>query len=414
MTEILHTLQEALLASVIIPLFENITIFSQNFLQAVVTPLFENAAIIVQNLLQAVDTLPEAITAAMAALPEAVATMQSAAAETDAPNRMLSVFREMDLERLNFSGTSLPLQIVLGVVMFGVALGIKTQHFKDVAKNPKLVLLGFTAQFILLPAVTFLLVLALNKVVTPTVALGMILVASCPGGNISNFMSSVAKANVALSVTLTAIATLGAIVLTPFNFAFWGSLYLKFAPSEATAFLRELHIDPVEMFKTVFILLGLPLILGMLFNHKFPKLTKKIFNPFKNISMIVFMALVVVMFAMNYNFFIRFIWAIFIVVLLHNIVALSAGYTVGSLFRADAPTRRTFAIETGIQNSGLGLVLLFNEAIFPTHLMIGGMAFIAGWWGIWHILSGLGIANIWARIPYDEGFKWRYFRRRKE
>ncbi|MEX0983076.1 MAG: bile acid:sodium symporter, partial [Bacteroidales bacterium] len=236
-----------------------------------------------------------------AALPDAAATI------TEAPNRMLLVFREMDLERLNFSGTSLPLQIVLGVVMFGVALGIKTQHFRDVAKSPKLVILGFSAQFILLPLVTFLLVLALNKVVTPTVALGMILVASCPGGNISNFMSSVAKANVALSVTLTAIATLGAIVLTPFNFAFWGSLYLKFAPSEATAFLRELHIDPVEMFKTVFILLGLPLILGMWFNHRFPKLTKKIFNPFKNGSMIVFMALVVVMFAMNYNFFIRFI-----------------------------------------------------------------------------------------------------------
>lgn len=325
-------------------------------------------------------------------------------------NRMLSIFQEMDKERLNFGGASLPLQIVLGVVMFGVALGIKTQHFKDVAKNPKLVLLGFTSQFIILPAVTFLLVLALNPVITPTVALGMILVASCPGGNISNFMSSVAKANVALSVTLTAIATLGAIVLTPFNFAFWGGLYLKFAPSEATAFLRELHIDPIEMFKTVFILLGVPLLLGMWFNHKFPKLTAKIFNPFKNGSMIVFLALVVVLFAMNYNFFIRFIGVIFIVVLLHNIVAISTGYSLGAIFRTDYPSRRTFAIETGIQNSGLGLVLLFNEAIFPTELKIGGMAFIAGWWGIWHILSGLGIANIWARIPYGKRFRWAYFR----
>lgn len=318
---------------------------------------------------------------------------------------MLSIFQEMDQERLNFGGASLPLQIVLGIVMFGVALGIKTQHFKDVAKNPKLVILGFSAQFILLPAVTFLLVLLLNKFITPTVALGMILVASCPGGNISNFMSSVAKANVALSVTLTAIATLGAIVLTPFNFAFWGSLYLNFAPSEATAFLRELHIDPVEMFKTVFILLGVPLLLGMWFNHKFPKITEKIFNPFKNASMVVFMALVVLLFAMNYSFFIRFIGVIFIVVLLHNLLALTTGYTVGRLFKTDVPSRRTFAIETGIQNSGLGLVLLFNEAIFPTHLMIGGMAFIAGWWGIWHILSGLGIANYWARKPYIDAKK---------
>jgi BASS family bile acid:Na+ symporter len=164
------------------------------------------------------------------------------------------------------------------------------------------------------------------------------------------------------------------------------------------------------MFKTVFILLGVPLLLGMWFNHKFPKLTAKIFNPFKNGSMVVFLALVVVLFAMNYSFFIRFIGYIFIVVLLHNIVALGTGYSLGTIFRTDVPSRRTFAIETGIQNSGLGLVLLFNEAIFPTELKIGGMAFIAGWWGIWHILSGLGIANIWARVPYDDRFRLKYFR----
>jgi bile acid:Na+ symporter, BASS family len=319
---------------------------------------------------------------------------------------MLATFQEMDNERLNFSGTSLPLQIVIGLVMFGVALGIKGQHFKNVAKNPKLVILGFVSQFILLPAITFLLTLAFSSVITPTVALGMILVASCPGGNISNFMSSVAKANVALSVTLTAIATLGAIVLTPFNFALWGGMYLKFASPEATAFLRELHIDPFEMFKTVVILLGIPLTAGMLFNHYFPKITAKIFNPMKNISMFIFMALVVVMFSMNYSFFIRFIGAIFVVVLVHNIVALATGWSVGRIFKVDVASRRTFTVETGIQNSGLGLVLLFNEAIFPKELMIGGMAFIAGWWGIWHILSGLGIANVMARIPYGERFRW--------
>ena len=325
---------------------------------------------------------------------------------------MLATFQEMDKEKLNFGGASLPLQIVLGFVMFGVALGIKGQHFKDVAKNPKLVILGFLSQFLLLPAVTFLLVLSLSSFITPTVALGMILVASCPGGNISNFMSSVAKANVALSVTLTAIATLGAIVLTPFNFALWGGLYLKFAPSEATAFLRELYIDPIEMFKTVLLLLGVPLALGMWFNYQFPKITAKIFNPLKNISMVIFLLLVVVLFSMNYNFFIRFIGYIFIVVLIHNVIAIGTGYSVGTLFKVDGASRRTFSIETGIQNSGLGLVLLFNEAIFPPELKIGGMAFIAGWWGIWHILSGLGLSNYWARIPYGDRFRWSHFRPR--
>ncbi len=320
---------------------------------------------------------------------------------------MLAMFQEMDEEKLNISGTSLPLQIVLGLVMFGVALGIKGQHFKDVAKSPKLVILGFLAQFLVLPAVTFLLVLAFSKVITPTVALGMILVASCPGGNISNFMSSVAKANVALSVTLTAIATLGAILLTPFNFALWGGMYINFAPSEAVEFLRELQINPIAMFKTVFILLGVPLAAGMLVNRYFPKITAKIFNPFKNGSMIIFLALVIVMFSMNYNFFIRFIGAIFVIVLIHNIVALTTGWSVGRIFKVNVPTRRTFTIETGIQNSGLALVLLVNEDIFPTELKIGGMAFIAGWWGIWHILSGLGVSNVMARIPYGERFKWK-------
>ena len=323
---------------------------------------------------------------------------------------MYETLKLMDVEKLNFGGMGLPLQIVLGFVMFGVALGITGEHFKGVAKNPKIVLIGVFSQFFLLPAVTFLLTLAFNKVITPTVALGMILVASCPGGNISNFISSLAKANVALSVTLTAIATLAAIFMTPFNFALWGKLYLHFAPQEATAFLRDLQIDPIEMFKSVFILLGVPLALGMLFNYKFPMITDKIIKPIKNISIIIFMGLVVGMFAANYAFFVRFIAYIFIVVFIHNLVALGTGFSLASAFKTDVPTRRSISVETGIQNSGLGLVLLTNPAIFPPDLQIGGMAFIAGWWGIWHIIAGLSIASIWARIPYEDRFRWSYYK----
>lgn len=323
---------------------------------------------------------------------------------------MYEALKLMDTEKINFAGMSLPLQIVLGFIMFGVALGITGDHFRGVAKNPKIVLIGVFSQFFLLPALTFLLVLIFNKAITPTVALGMILVAACPGGNISNFMSSLAKGNVALSVSLTAIATLAAIFMTPFNFALWGKLYLHFAPREATAFLRELQIDPIEMFKTVFILLGVPLIAGMFFNYKFSKITARIIKPIQNISIIIFMGLVVAMFAANYEFFIRFIAYIFIIVLVHNAVALGSGYSIASIFRTDVPTRRCISIETGIQNSALGLVLLTNPAIFPQDLEIGGMAFIAGWWGIWHIIAGLSIASIWSRIPYEDRFRWRYYR----
>ena len=323
---------------------------------------------------------------------------------------MLEGLSLLDTERLNFSeGGLFVLNLTLAFIMFGVALGIKPDHFRRVALNPKPVLIGVFSQFLFLPAITFLLVLLLNRVITPTVAMGMILVASCPGGNISNFISSLAKGNVALSVSLTAIATLAAIFMTPLNFSLWGKLYLVFAPKEASDLLQELVINPVEMFKTVFILLGIPLVVGMWFNHKFPKLTDKIIKPIRNISIVIFMALVVIMFSNNYDFFIDHIFYIFLIVLFHNALALSTGFSAASVFKVNRSNRRSISIETGIQNSGLALVLLFNPRIFPVSLDNGGMAFIAAWWGIWHILAGMGIAWIWSRIPLSERVRWRYF-----
>ena len=110
--------------------------------------------------------------------------------------------------------------IVIALIMFGVALDIRWRHFIDLLKNPKSVVVGAVSQFLLLPALTFLLVLIVKP--TPTVALGMILVAACPGGNISNFMSYLAKGNTALSVSLTAVSTSLAVLMTPLNFTLWG------------------------------------------------------------------------------------------------------------------------------------------------------------------------------------------------
>jgi len=220
----------------------------------------------------------------------------------------------------------------------------------------------------------------------------MLLVACCPGGNISNFMSSMAKANTALSVSLTAIATLGAIVLTPLNFALWGGLY-----TSSSDLLQPIVIDPIEMFKTVVILLGIPLVLGMTVAHYFPRITAKVVKPLKNISMLIFIGIVILAFTNNYEHFVAYIGLIFFIVLLHNGLALGTGYLTGTIFRLSKPDRRTTTIETGIQNSGLGLALLFNPNIFEEP--VGGMAFIAAWWGIWHIISGLGLAAILSRIP---------------
>jgi BASS family bile acid:Na+ symporter len=303
----------------------------------------------------------------------------------------------LDHIRLNFSPSGLfALNIVIAFVMFGVALNIKWQHFKDVIMKPKSAIVGIISQFILLPAITFLFVIILKP--TPTVALGMILIASCPGGNISNFMSSMAKGNVALSVSLTAVATLAATFMTPLNFAIWGKMYLNnYNASGAGNYLVPIEIDFMQMVQTVIILLGLPVIAGLIFSQYFPKLTQKIKKPIKQISILIFIAFVIVLLSANFNHFISFIHLIFLIVLIHNALALLTGFSVGSIMRLPRIDRRTITIETGIQNSGLALVLMFNPKIFPPELELGGMTFIAAWWGVWHIISGLAISGIWSK-----------------
>ena len=299
----------------------------------------------------------------------------------------------LDWVRLNFSkGGLLFMNITLAFIMFGVALEIKLKHFKEIVKKPKSALVGILSQFIALPALTFLLVLLLKP--TPSVALGMILVAACPGGNISNFISSLSKANIELSVSLTAFATLSAIVLTPLNFAFWGSLY-----SGTADMVIPIKIDVWEMMQTVFILLGIPIVVGTWFAYKFPKTTQKIIKPLRWFSLVAFMGFILAAFASNFKFFLDYIHFILLIVFIHNLLALATGFSLASLFKLPRPDRRTLTIETGIQNSGLGLVLIFNPNLFDG---LGGMAFIAAWWGIWHILAGLGIASIFSRKPLDK------------
>jgi len=304
---------------------------------------------------------------------------------------MFQSLEVLDNIRLNFSPEGLfAMNITLAFIMFGVALDIKKENFVSVIKNPKIPLIGMISQFLLLPAVTYLLVRILN--LTPSIALGMILVAACPGGNISNFISSLAKADVALSVSLTAVATLISIFMTPFNFAFWGHLYIKSSP-----LLRPITIDPYQMFQTVFILLGIPLVLGLIFANKFPNTTKKIIKPIKIASIFAFFGFVVGALAANFDHFMNYIGLIIFIVILHNALAILTGYTVSRIFKLPQIDRRTIAIETGIQNSGLALVLIFNPKIFPADLHLGGMAFIAAGWGIWHIISGMGLAFFWSK-----------------
>ena len=290
--------------------------------------------------------------------------------------------------------------IILAFVMFGVALGIKLQTFKDVFQNPKSVFVGLFLQWVALPAVTFIIALALSPVITPMVALGMILVASCPGGNISNFMSSLSKGNIELSVSLTAVTTAFAPLITPFNFFLWGSLYSQIISIRSD--IPTLVIPFFPMLEQILLLLGVPIVLGILCAKYFPGITKKISKPTQYISILLFLAMVVVSFSQNFKLFIENLHFICIIVLIHNGCALATGFFGGKLAKLPVKDVRSLTVEVGIQNSGLGLILLFNEAIFPPaiwHGHYGGMLIITAWWGIWHIISGLGVSYLFRRSP---------------
>jgi len=310
---------------------------------------------------------------------------------------MKEALEVLDNVRLNFSPAGLfALNITIAFIMFGVALDIKIQHFKDLVMNPKSVIIGVISQFFLLPVVTFLFIMLLNP--TPTVALGMILISACPGGNISNFMTAMAKGNVALSVSLTAIATLAATFMTPLNFALWGKLFVNhYNNVGAGNYLVPIEIDFFQMVQTVVILLGIPVAIGLFFAQYLPKITAKLKKPIRQLSIVIFIAFVIILLSANFDHFMRFIHLVFIIVLIHNGLALLSGFGAATIFKLPNIDRRTVTIETGIQNSGLALVLMFNPKIFPPELELGGMTIIAAWWGVWHIISGFGISYLWTR-----------------
>ena len=216
-------------------------------------------------------------------------------------------------------------------------------------------------------------------------ALGMILVASCPGGNISNFISSLAKADVELSIVLTCVSSLAAIVFTPINFNLYGEAY-----EPTRAILTTINLDWMDVMKTIAMIIIIPITLGKLVSHSKPKLAEKLNVPFKNISMLLFLIIIIGALISNGEYFFEYITEVFNLVLLHNGLAMAMALSMAFLLKLNIKSRKSITIETAIQNSGLGLLLIFS--FFDG---LGGMAIIAAWWGIWHIISGFTIAFLW-------------------
>jgi bile acid:Na+ symporter, BASS family len=297
----------------------------------------------------------------------------------------------IDEVTLNFDRASLLLlNAIIGLIMFGVALDVNVTDLRDVLRRPKAPLIGVGSQFLLLPAGTFLLTRLLDP--TPSIALGMILVSCCPGGNVSNIITHLAKGNTGLSIGMTGVSTLAAAVLTPLNFAFWGSLH-----PATNELLRSVAVSPVELAITIGLLLAVPVAAGVTVRSRRPDLARRLYRPVRAISIAFFLAFIAIAFVSNIEHFSTMLGAVALAVLLHNALALTLGYTAGWAAGLDERDRRATSIEVGIQNSALALVLIFS--FFGG---LGGMALVAAWWGIWHILAGLGLAAVWSRRPTDD------------
>ena len=281
------------------------------------------------------------------------------------------------------------LNLILALMMFGVSLSLRLEDFKRIVLSPIAPIAGLFAQFFLLPLATCLFTWALN--IDPELALGMILVASCPGGSFSNIMTWLARGNVAVSVSMTAVSSLAAAILTPVNFAFYGWLN-----PHTREYLTKITIEPSSILILVLLVLALPLVLGMVTGRRLPDLVVRIQKPLRIFSLLVLMAFVAIAFSSNFALFLERFHSFFWLVVGHNLLALSLGYGMGLMLKLPVADRRAVTLEVGIQNSGLGLVILFtffSEA--------GGMMLITAFWGVWHLVSGLTLSQIWARIPYE-------------
>lgn len=298
---------------------------------------------------------------------------------------------DIDAIKINFDESGLwVLNIAIAIIMFGVALAITVDDFKRLFQNPKIVFVGVLSQFILLPALTFVAILLIKP--HPSFALGMMMIAACPGGNVSNFFSKMAGGNAALSVSLTAFATLICVFMTPFNLQFWGSLY-----EPTNKILKTVELNWIDLLKLVSLILGIPLMLGMLIKHYHAEMASKIEKVLKPLSMLVFIALIFIAFSQNLDVFVNHIHHVLVLVIFHNIFAFILGFYTAKSFGLNKQDCKTIAVETGIQNGGLGLLLIFG--FFDG---LGGMALLAAFWGIWDVFSGMALATYWGRNKSKE------------
>lgn len=309
------------------------------------------------------------------------------------PIIIIEIARNLEAQPINIDfseGSIVVLNACLALIMFGVALDIKLDHFRQLRHDRKALFTGLFCQYLLLPIITVILIYLIQP--PKDTALGMILIASCPGGNASNFFSMLSRGNLALSVTLSAFTSVSCFLLTPLSFFFWSSL----VPSLLVR-VQSMDISFTELLVNMILILLIPLIAGMTFSHYRPKATIAISRWIRYLSMIILIGFIVGGLMRNLDVFRNHILSVFWIVLLHNGLGLLSAYWISAWLGNTEPVNRSVAIETGIQNAGLGLILIFT--FFDGN---GPMALVAAWWGIWHLISGFAFAWIMRRRPISQ------------
>ena len=293
---------------------------------------------------------------------------------------------DVDSIRIAFDEGSLTtLRVVLALILLGVALDTRVSDFARAVRRPWAIVVVVLAQFVALPAITFVLTLVLD--LRGSLALGLILVACCPPGNVSNILTHRAGGDVALSVSMTAVGNVLSILVMPLNVAFWGSLH-----PTGRELLQKVSLSPVSMLVEVLLVIGLPFVVGIYVAHRFPRGADRARRVVGPVAFLGLAAIIVVGIANNWAIFTAYIGLVVVAVFLHDALALLLGYAIGRAARLPEASVKASTFEVGIRNAGLGLLLVFS--FFGG---LGGMALVAAWWGIWDIIAGLAVAAVWKR-----------------
>jgi bile acid:Na+ symporter, BASS family len=279
-------------------------------------------------------------------------------------------------------GAFIPLKaaiiLLLGMVMFGMGMTLTGRDFLNVLRRPFPVFLGVTLQFLLMPFAAW--ALARGAGLAPQLAVGLILVGCSPGGTASNVICYLARGDVALSITLTTVSTLLAVVATPL-------LTLIYAG-------ETVPVPALDILFTVFKIIFLPVTLGVMVNHFFHGALAPVRQVFPLLSVLSIVLIIMIIVALNHDSLASVASGVATVVILHNAIGLLGGYWLPRWLGRDKRECRTLAIEVGMQNSGLAVALAVKY--FSTTAALPGALF-----SIWHNLSGSLLAGIWRRQQQD-------------